>query len=422
MSKINLTNYEAWLLDYSEGNLSPEDTAELLLFLQVNPEIEIDLNELDFVSINHEEEVEIEDKSSLYKGKNQVRGRFEELCLAYYDKDISASEKNELDHLLAQFPSFEKEFIAFGQAYLQPEYGIDFKFKSSLKKEFIASGSFDDLAVKSLEGTISLGESAQLKVLVSGNSGLMKQMKAFEKTILIPDSITYPNKNNLYREDKRRGIIYSILAIAASIAIVFSIISYVNTENSEKQGIAVTNPEIEIPIREALEIPADSLENIHLQDNINPKIKFENQKPILQQDNNSLAQNTTNEKKINVKQLKRLAPLNLEKFELPSDFIAFKPSELKEYNTIAALPLANESNNFLSTGQFLRKKASKLFKKNNIDIETPLKNIQENGLSDIGFKSLEKVTKGKVSVDREANSSRITSLHFFGLTYNRSTN
>ena len=44
MNRINLSNYEAWLLDYAEGNLSAEDTAELLLFMEQHHELQVDLD------------------------------------------------------------------------------------------------------------------------------------------------------------------------------------------------------------------------------------------------------------------------------------------------------------------------------------------------------------------------------------------
>lgn len=45
MSRINNNNYEAFWLDYLEGQLSPEDTAEFLLFVSQHPELDIDLDE-----------------------------------------------------------------------------------------------------------------------------------------------------------------------------------------------------------------------------------------------------------------------------------------------------------------------------------------------------------------------------------------
>ena len=36
---INRSNYEVWFIDYADGQLSPEQVAELLLFLEENPDL-----------------------------------------------------------------------------------------------------------------------------------------------------------------------------------------------------------------------------------------------------------------------------------------------------------------------------------------------------------------------------------------------
>jgi len=37
--QINRNNYEAYFLDYRENNLSPEQVAELMIFLEQNPDL-----------------------------------------------------------------------------------------------------------------------------------------------------------------------------------------------------------------------------------------------------------------------------------------------------------------------------------------------------------------------------------------------
>ena len=44
MSQINIHNYEAYLLDFSEGNLTDELQMELELFLIQHPELDINLS------------------------------------------------------------------------------------------------------------------------------------------------------------------------------------------------------------------------------------------------------------------------------------------------------------------------------------------------------------------------------------------
>ncbi len=64
MSLITKNNYEAFLLDYIEGNLSPEMRAELMLFFENHPELKEDLDDFELVSTNPEEII-FKDKESL---------------------------------------------------------------------------------------------------------------------------------------------------------------------------------------------------------------------------------------------------------------------------------------------------------------------------------------------------------------------
>ena len=48
MTGINLHNYEAYLLDFSEGNLALDTIQELKEFVQLHPELEINLSDLSF--------------------------------------------------------------------------------------------------------------------------------------------------------------------------------------------------------------------------------------------------------------------------------------------------------------------------------------------------------------------------------------
>ena len=45
METINSTNYEAFYLDFLEGNLNEEETALLFVFLDENPEFKLDDSE-----------------------------------------------------------------------------------------------------------------------------------------------------------------------------------------------------------------------------------------------------------------------------------------------------------------------------------------------------------------------------------------
>ncbi|MBL7895043.1 MAG: hypothetical protein JNK50_07125 [Bacteroidia bacterium] len=131
-SNITLENYEAYLLDYMEGNLSKADTALLQQFVVLHPELNIDLSELELV--------ELEATNITFENKNNLKKEITPLVrdedyVDYIENNLSTSEKNKIDTLASQYPSVKKELGLFQKTILQPELNIVFENKSDLKKE-----------------------------------------------------------------------------------------------------------------------------------------------------------------------------------------------------------------------------------------------------------------------------------------------
>jgi len=66
MNLITRKNYEAYLLDYVEGNLSPELIAELMLFLEQNPDLKEVLEDFEIHKLEPVEDLGF-DKTRLKK-------------------------------------------------------------------------------------------------------------------------------------------------------------------------------------------------------------------------------------------------------------------------------------------------------------------------------------------------------------------
>jgi hypothetical protein len=224
MNRINFSNYEAWLLDYAEGNLSAEDTAELLLFMEQHPELQTDVDNLMEFTLPSDEIISADFKHRLHKDEAAFKERFESLCVAFYDKTISAAEKNELEYILKQNPHWTKDFNAFEHTYIKQECDLEFSAKSSLKKQFQPEGSFDDLAVKALEGLLSEREQLAFEISLDGDPSKQLQWKAFQKTVLPQEIIVFEEKAALYQQAGGARVfpIWSRwIAVAASLALLF---------------------------------------------------------------------------------------------------------------------------------------------------------------------------------------------------------
>jgi len=134
---INLNNYEVYLIDYLDGNLSVEVEKELMLFLEKHPEIKSEFENFEEITISDEAFV-FDDKDSLKRKnitatKNINENNYEEFFVAYYDKDLSESSIAEVLNFVEQNPELEKEFNLHKSLILESE-NIIFEDKDKLKK------------------------------------------------------------------------------------------------------------------------------------------------------------------------------------------------------------------------------------------------------------------------------------------------
>ncbi len=131
MSLITKNNYEAFLLDYVEENLSLELTAELMLFLEQNPELKEDLAGFDLHILAPKEDLSF-DKSSLKKEADVVD--YENLMIAEVEGVNSEENTALLNVYLKENPNHQKEFEVYQKTKLVASTVL-FENKSSLKKK-----------------------------------------------------------------------------------------------------------------------------------------------------------------------------------------------------------------------------------------------------------------------------------------------
>lgn len=134
MSLITKYNYEAYLLDYVEENLSPELIAELMLFLEQNPEFKRALDEFEIIEL-----VPLEangfDKSTLKKGTGIVdSSNYENFIIAEVEGDNSLDNSNALHLFLKQHSEKRKEFLIYQKTKLVGTT-ILYENKRALKKK-----------------------------------------------------------------------------------------------------------------------------------------------------------------------------------------------------------------------------------------------------------------------------------------------
>jgi len=129
--EINKNNYEAYFLDYLEGNLNENLVNDFIEFLQQNPYLKEELSLLESVSIEPEN-IPFNKKDNLFKQKLDSEKEFDKAAIASIEGDISVSDKSEFENYIAEHPEKNKDVALFGKTKLQPDETIVFSKKKKL--------------------------------------------------------------------------------------------------------------------------------------------------------------------------------------------------------------------------------------------------------------------------------------------------
>ncbi|MBV6485461.1 MAG: hypothetical protein KFKLKKLM_02025 [Flavobacteriales bacterium] len=126
MSNINRNNYEAFLLDYVEQNLSPEMVAELMLFLAQNPSLKAELEAFENTSF-------VQTSTTTFEHKADIKqAAIEELMIAELEGLNNAKESAELQQAIKENVLYASLFSNYQKTILVPEQ-IVYADKNSLK-------------------------------------------------------------------------------------------------------------------------------------------------------------------------------------------------------------------------------------------------------------------------------------------------
>ncbi len=134
---ITRENYEAYFLDYSEGNLKSAELSELFAFLADNPDLNEELLQFECIQLvpddcNYQHKATLKHKE--IEGTVLIHEHnFNDYFIAYHEGDLDASGNAEVELFLKKNSFLERDFKAFAAARLQPEK-ISYPQKASLKK------------------------------------------------------------------------------------------------------------------------------------------------------------------------------------------------------------------------------------------------------------------------------------------------
>lgn len=227
---INKNNYEAFFLDYHEGNLSPQQVADLLLFVEQHPELREEFESFENVTLDDLSTVSFDQKSSLKK-EITLENR-EDYFIRSVENTLTPAEKNLLDTFIKQYPQFLTEFELFQKTKLPADTTIVFENKEALKRTTVTT---DDLLIASVEGLLTKQESIFLNQQLSVDAEMQHNHRLYKQTKLVADTtIVFEHKEELKREERKIIPFYFYVAAAASIALLIGMFFLYNNTTQEQ--------------------------------------------------------------------------------------------------------------------------------------------------------------------------------------------
>lgn len=219
--RININNYEAFLLDYMEGRLDASEKEALLSFFIAHPELG-DFNQLtgdDLPSL---------DAEPATGNWNKLKKEFtasEEQILNFLEGDLNAQQKTAFEEELKKNNLLAAETEAFRKTYLKAEPETVFDDKTLLHK------TEDDVlllnpALRYTEGEMTEEEKLAFEKEISDNTSLKKEITVYALAKLVADhSVIYPNKQELKKQAKV-FILFSyrnMVAVAAALLLLIGL-------------------------------------------------------------------------------------------------------------------------------------------------------------------------------------------------------
>ncbi len=207
---------------------------------------------------------------------NINRHNYEEFFLLYADKELSPAEKLAVDDFVMENPDLQEELSLLLSSILKADNTILFENKISLVREDEAR--IQDHEEKFLlyhDNELSQSEKTATEKLLISNPSLQNEFDLLQQLKLEPDTaIVYPDKNLLYKKDRK--VVYMNLrrALAAAILVgagLWAGITYLeknktgdNIIPTAKQGNNIKPPKQMIPIADSFNYVTAPTDNIKL--------------------------------------------------------------------------------------------------------------------------------------------------------------
>lgn len=160
-----------------------------------------------------------------------TRQNYEAYFIDYLEGSLDEKLVDQFIKFLQKNPDLKKELSLFESVSAVPETTKFSKKDKLYKDKFDVENEFNEAAVANLEGDITTREKREFENYLSSHPEKQNDLKLFSKTLLKADtSITFTNKNKLYKKPKGRVVLFWAGRVAAVLILAFAIFSLLDKD------------------------------------------------------------------------------------------------------------------------------------------------------------------------------------------------
>lgn len=133
MGNINIHNYESFLIDFIEDQLTEDVRAELLSFLDNHPELKAELDSFEMINVPIDQNITYKTKQEL-KQKELSPDYHDELLIGYLEETLTSKEMQEVEELIANDTTIAKNLKLYRISKCKADPNIQFQSKNLIKR------------------------------------------------------------------------------------------------------------------------------------------------------------------------------------------------------------------------------------------------------------------------------------------------
>ncbi len=137
---IDRHNYEAYILDYLDGKLDVLQIIALQEFLDRNPDLRKEVDEL--------RNIRLQPEAASFRGKEDLKKtladnglpgemNFDEWAVAFVEDDLEEAQREAFLTFIHRHPVREKDLAYYRKVFLKPDHSVIYERKRTLKKGFV---------------------------------------------------------------------------------------------------------------------------------------------------------------------------------------------------------------------------------------------------------------------------------------------